>query len=62
MIRIVKDVIIRQEVLAVDLKDLLKLYNDMVKQQKHQLAEELMGVNGWRLFSNLGIRWRGFLV
>ena len=38
--RIVKDAIIRQVVLAADLKELLKLHNDMVKQQKHQLEEE----------------------
>lgn len=40
LIRIVKDAIIRQAVLAADLKELLKLHNDMVKQQKHRLEEE----------------------
>ena len=36
----VKDAIIRQSVLAADLKELLKLYNDMVKQQEQRLEEE----------------------
>lgn len=40
LIRIVKDAIIRQAVLAADLKELLKLHNDMVKQQEHRLEEE----------------------
>lgn len=31
LIRIVKEAIIRQAVLAADLKELLKLHNDMVK-------------------------------
>lgn len=40
LIRIVKDAIIRQAVLAADMKELLKLHNDMVKQQEHRLEEE----------------------
>lgn len=40
LIRIVKDAIIRQAVLAADLKELLKLHNDMVKQQEQRLEEE----------------------
>lgn len=40
LIRIIKDAIIRQAVLAADLKELLKQHNDMVKQQEHRLEEE----------------------
>lgn len=40
LIRIVKDAIIRQAVLAADLKEMLKLHNDMVKKQEHRLEEE----------------------
>ena len=35
-----KDAIIRQAVLAADLKELLELHNDMVKQQEQRLEEE----------------------